>query len=469
MINLNGKRQPRFQQDISKAKSASFKTYLSSLTSPGSLPASIFSLTVICLGAGTLSIPYVFYANGLLFGTVILLCGGAGLSFFSGWLMVECCNIVGTAKLPKGRKRVGGYEEIAMHAYGGKAALMTSWCMLACLVGFIVSYIVLFKELMPFTMEKLTGTKLPDILSTGFTGKTFWSFIFCFILVLPISFARTLSALHFTSFFSLCISIYLVLAIVCTCLFDKGVTPSVSLSFQTAFTSTRVLGWQSFLNSLPVVMFSFLYQTNIPMIYNEIEVQTTRQMWKVMQYTTIGAVVAYLLAGVFGFVTFSLWENVDELMERKNILLSYPEEATSSYISLLGMMGVLLLNTPLTILPCKDTLETIMLPRGRKFSTVQNIKVTLGLVTVCFIFSIAITNIGDAITLLGATTNPIIAFILPCLFYLKLTEDDKSVSFKQRLFAQLMIAFVGMSSINGLWQFFVENKQEDKQEVIGCG
>jgi amino acid permease len=84
------------------------------------------------LGAGTLSIPYVFYANGLVFGTILLMMGGL-LSIYTGWLVVLCCHKFNATR----------YEDIAMATYGKKASIITSACMLACLIGFVMSYIVL--------------------------------------------------------------------------------------------------------------------------------------------------------------------------------------------------------------------------------------------------------------------------------------------------------------------------------------
>jgi amino acid permease len=106
--------------------------YMKKQIRPGGIKSSIFSLIILCLGAGTLSIPYVFYTNGLVFGTVLLLLGGL-LSIYTGWLVVLCCDKLNATR----------YEDIAMATYGKKASVITSACMLACLIGFVVSYIVL--------------------------------------------------------------------------------------------------------------------------------------------------------------------------------------------------------------------------------------------------------------------------------------------------------------------------------------
>lgn len=61
-------------------------------------------------------------------------------------------------------------------------------------------------------------------------------------------------------------------------------------------------------------MFSFLHQTNIPMIYVELEKKDLKEMWKVLLYGTIIAVVLYLMAGIFGYVTFASYIDCDSIM-----------------------------------------------------------------------------------------------------------------------------------------------------------
>jgi len=69
---------------------------------PGGIKSSIFSLIILCLGAGTLTIPYSFYQNGIVFGTILQLLG-ATVSIYTGWLVVICCAKVNASR----------YEDIA--------------------------------------------------------------------------------------------------------------------------------------------------------------------------------------------------------------------------------------------------------------------------------------------------------------------------------------------------------------------
>jgi len=77
---------------------------------PGSVKTSIFSLVIICLGAGTITIPYVYYELGYVCGSLAILLGG-GMSFYSGWLIAYCAHMT----------KATCYEEIAMMSFGKRA------------------------------------------------------------------------------------------------------------------------------------------------------------------------------------------------------------------------------------------------------------------------------------------------------------------------------------------------------------
>ena len=83
------------------------------------------------------------------------------------------------------------------------------------------------------------------------------------------------------------------------------------------------------------------------------------------------------------------------------------------------LIGVILAS-PLCLMPCKDTVEELYLGQGRTMNQMQNTVVTLLIVTTVFIAAVAIPNISDAMTVIGATSNPLVGFTLPVVFYLKM-------------------------------------------------
>jgi len=108
----------------------------------GSVNSSVFSLVIVCLGAGTLTIPNVMYDNGFIFGSVLIIFGGL-LSAFTGYLIAYAAH------------KTGGscFEEIALATYGKGMMKFTSYCMLPCNIGFLASYFVVFKTYMPYAIN----------------------------------------------------------------------------------------------------------------------------------------------------------------------------------------------------------------------------------------------------------------------------------------------------------------------------
>ena len=250
---------------------------------------------------------------------------------------------------------------------------------------------------MPYAIEQLLpeGKTLPKFLNEE-TGKYFWAAFFSFVLVFPCSLPRTLSALRFSSMASFFISIFIILSIVFLGLVDKDVNSNngqttLGASFKTGITNFDITVSGVF-NSLPLVIFAFMYQPNIPMIYSELEKKSRVSMTKVLNYGTIGASVSYLMAGVFGYVTFANYPNVDEIMEMQNILQAPYQGNVIIYICLFAILIVILFATPLTLLPCKDTLEELLLPPNQTFSFLQNALVTFVLVVISYLFAILIPN-----------------------------------------------------------------------------
>lgn len=72
----------------------------------------------------------------------------------------------------------------------------------------------------------------------------------------------------------------------------------------------------------------------------------------------------------------------------------------------------------------------------------------------CYLLAIAVPNIGDAMTLVGSTTNPAVGFILPILFYWKTLKNTSILSCK-KITALLVATVIIAVSIMSLVNFFM--------------
>ena len=55
----------------------------------------------------------------------------------------------------------------------------------------------------------------------------------------------------------------------------------------------------------------------------------------------------------------------------------------------------------------------------------ENILCTFIVVSACFLAAVCIPNISDAMTVIGATSNPTVGFCLPIIFWLKSDQSPK--------------------------------------------
>ena len=85
---------------------------------------------------------------------------------------------------------------------------------------------------------------------------------------------------------------------------NDGTSPTVNEGFKAAHDQTKITG-KGIFNCLPLVIFSFMYQVNIPAIYSELADKSLTTMNKVLVFGTLGASFLYIFAGIFGFVAFA--------------------------------------------------------------------------------------------------------------------------------------------------------------------
>ena len=165
----------------------------------------------------------------------------------------------------------------------------------------------MFKNLMPFTIELIIGSTsdIPEALRNTYEGQIAWAIIFS-ILLLIVSLPRQLNALRFTSFVSFFISVFVVFSIIGLSFIDLELEEQSSdfidrWNFALYESDITIAG---IFNSLPLIIFAYMYQPNIPAIYQEMKEKSMFKMKKVLAFGTAIASFSYIFTGVFGYVTF---------------------------------------------------------------------------------------------------------------------------------------------------------------------
>ena len=107
------------------------------------------------------------------------------------------------------------------------------------------------------------------------------------------------------------------------------------------------------------------------------------------------------------------------------------------------MMLVVVFAAPFCVLPNKDSVEEI---RNKKFTPKENFMWTMIFVWTSCIISCAFKSIKTPMTILGATTNSAIGFLLPIMYYLRM-EKRSSPWTNMKIICYIIFGFICISSV----------------------
>jgi amino acid permease len=409
--------------------------YLNKKIRPGGMKGSIFNLICGVLGTGMLTLPVVCQINGIIFGSILIALGGF-ITIFWGMCIVTCSEKTDSDSL----------EYIAHIAFGEFIRNVTSFCMIMWLLGYVTSYIVIIKSLLPFWLERLMKDSLPAFLADEFKGQLFIATVYTFVFLIPLSLPRSIGALRFTSLFGFIWCLFLVIVIVMVFIFSRVIVPDPMENINHAtYFKFSVSG---IFTTFPFIISSYMYQPMIPAIYKNLERASFRRMEKVVLRGSYGAVFLYMLIAVFGYLIFS--QDNDEMIilnEKQDIM----EKNFYFEIAITALVFTVMTTGPLWIVPWKDTWEDLFY--GDWIMTdVQNTLVTLLLVFIWYFWAIFIPSIGDVLMVLGLTCNPFIGFFLPLLCYLKLDPDCSMV---MKVTSLLILFLTIVMVLVGSWSYIL--------------
>lgn len=108
------------------------------------------------------------------------------------------------------------------------------------------------------------------------------------------------------------LSLFVVLVIFFEAILCRGTSTSVKGGFKAGQEKAEIT-LEGFFSSLPLIIFSYMYQVNVPGIYQELEQKNLLGAKKVLGFGTLLAAVVYVTAGIFGYITFAENSSKEEL------------------------------------------------------------------------------------------------------------------------------------------------------------
>ncbi|TVY94376.1 Vacuolar amino acid transporter [Lachnellula willkommii] len=400
----------------------------SNFTGQASWFSSNVNLLNTIVGAGTLAMPLAMSHMGILLGTLVIVWSGMTAAF-GLYLQSRCARY-----LERGSSSFFALSQIT---YPNAAVVFDAAIAVKCF-GVGVSYLIIIGDLMPGVVRGFNeaADNIPFMVD-----RHFWVTVFM-LVVIPLSFLRRLDSLKYTSIIALISISYLVVLVVFH--FAKGDTMADRGVI-------RVLQWAGpveTLQSFPVIVFAYTCHQNMFSILNEISDNSHRQTTSVIFASIGSAASVYVLVAITGYLSFG--NNV-----AGNIVGMYIPSIAST-IAKAAIVVLVMFSYPLQVHPCRASVDAVLKWRPNSFkrsryspnsSPARTVPLLAGssaqpaarndqigelrfaiITTVIVILSytaaMTVSSLDKVLAYVGSTGSTSISFILPGLFYYKISAPD---------------------------------------------
>ncbi|KAI4170549.1 MAG: hypothetical protein LQ343_004926 [Gyalolechia ehrenbergii] len=394
--------------------------------------SSVINLVNTIVGAGVLAMPLALSRMGMVLGVIVILWAGLTAGF-GLYLQTRCARYL--------ERGSASFFALSQITYPNAAVIFDAAIAIKCF-GVGVSYLIIIGDLMPGVVQGFSE----NAAGVSFlVDRHFWVTGFM-LIVIPLSFLRRLDSLKYTSVIALISIGYLVILVVAH--FIKGDTMADR-------SAIRVVRWESAvatLSSFPVIVFAYTCHQNMFSILNEIGNNS--------HFRTTGVVGAsigisgfiYILVAITGYLSFGN-------AVAGNIVSIYAP-AVSSTIGKAAIVILVMFSYPLQVHPCRASVDAVLKwrpikrsespqaspsrpaslfpssksgppTRGDGMGETRFAAITTAIIVLSYIVAMTVSSLEKVLAYVGSTGSTSISFILPGLFYYKISSPDSP--YHQRL------------------------------------
>ncbi|KAK3988424.1 transmembrane amino acid transporter protein-domain-containing protein [Cladorrhinum sp. PSN332] len=400
-----------------------------------SMMSSNINLLNTIIGAGTLAMPAAMSHFGVVLGVVLIIWCGL-TSAFGLYLQSRCARY-----LDRGTSSFFALSQIT---YPNAAVVFDAAIAIKCF-GVGVSYMIIIGDLMPGVAEAFGSA---DAGLEFLADRKFWITVFFLVFIIPLSFPKKLDSLKYTSIVALLSIGYLVILVVYHFAADE--VPNNR--------NIRIITWEgpiAALKSLPVIIFAYTCHQNMFSILNEIKDNTPLSIVSVIGGSIGSAASVYILVAITGYLTFG-----DTV--KGNIVGMYPPSIAST-IAKAAIVILVTFSIPLQIHPCRASIDAVLRwrpgngsrPQGAgpsasgsqpllpsatgpsnggvldshgapvvAMSELRFALITSGILVLSYFTALNVQTLDTVLAYVGSTGSTAISFILPGLFYYKISDPD---------------------------------------------
>uniref|UniRef100_A0A8C2A5B0 Solute carrier family 38 member 3a n=1 Tax=Cyprinus carpio TaxID=7962 RepID=A0A8C2A5B0_CYPCA len=401
MPNADDKKTPRFTDFEGKT----------------SFGMSVFNLGNAIMGSGILGLAYAMANTGIQMGNVWI-----SRFFFS---------------LLSG---IRAYEQLGFRAFGtpGKMA-----------AGIAI------------TLQNIGGETLSNITMEWYLNGNYLVVIVSCSVILPLALMKQLGYLGYTSGFSLSCMVFFLIAVIykkfqVKCPFDDYAHNRTVLGFNTSVEADpggvkitpegdpACTPHLFNLNSqaaytVPILAFAFVCHPEVLPIYTELRNPTKTKMQHISNISIGVMYIMYLLAALFGYLTF-----IDKV--EAELLHTYSRIDPYDTLILcvrLAVLTAVTLTVPIVLFPVRRAIQQLFFP-NKTFWWPRHIAIAVTLLTLINLLVIFAPNILGIFGVIGATSAPCLIFIFPAVFYIRIVPEEEEPMRSAPKILAACFAFLGV-------------------------
>ncbi|XP_029423310.1 sodium-coupled neutral amino acid transporter 2 isoform X2 [Nannospalax galili] len=358
--------------------------------------------------------------------TLILLTFVSIFSLYSVHLLLKTANEGGSLL----------YEQLGHKAFGLFGKLAASGSITIQNIGAMSSYLFIVKYELPLVIQALMN--IEDKNGVWYLNGDYLVLLVSLVLILPLSLLRNLGYLGYTSGLSLLCMVFFLIVVICKkfqipcptedgSILNETMNSTLALAPYLASNVTNAGSCQPryfIFNSqtvyaVPILTFSFVCHPAVLPIYEELKGRSRRRMMSVSKISFFAMFLMYLLAALFGYLTF--YEHVES-----ELLHTYSSVMKTDVLLLVVRLAVLMavtLTVPVVIFPIRSSI-THLLCAAKDFSWWRHSLITVSILAFTNLLVIFVPTIRDIFGFIGASAAAMLIFILPSAFYIKLVKKE---------------------------------------------
>uniref|UniRef100_A0A8C1N011 Solute carrier family 38 member 3a n=1 Tax=Cyprinus carpio TaxID=7962 RepID=A0A8C1N011_CYPCA len=372
---------------------------------------SVFNLGNAIMGSGILGLAYAMANTGIVL-FVILLTVIAGLSAYSIHLLLKSSGVVG----------IRAYEQLGFRAFGTPGKMAAGIAITLQNIGAMSSYLYIVKYEFPLVIQAFLKVDNPS--GEWYLNGNYLVVIVSCSVILPLALMKQLGKSSQTDSY---IKLHTPLILFATSLTsvntsvaanaggvqmtpggDPACIPRLfNLNSQTAYT-------------VPILAFAFVCHPEVLPIYTELRNPTKTKMQHVSNISIGVMYIMYLLAALFGYLTF-----VDKV--EAELLHTYSRIDPYDTLILCVRVAVLTavtLTVPIVLFPVRRAIQQLFFP-NKTFWWPRHIAIAVTLLSLINLLVIFAPNILGIFGVIGATSAPCLIFIFPAVFYIRIVPKEE--------------------------------------------